>query len=787
MSASARLKLISDHPIGDGLDAFHASFDSICNSTGIRSADEIDELGREDAQDLASSLLSALQILPVSRQLQSSSGVGTVRNELLRLVSTVASDDFDFDRVKPLLKAALADNHEDALIWDLVSAAAVESTPPPRPIPPSIQQTPLSQNTSGLVNSSEFRHDVDPILKLELEHLYVGLPNFHETFFGDVPALNMVSEAVFWQCSEGETPLFRDGWAGWPAAAKEGEVLAWFGDLIPKLEAFAVDHNSRPVASRKLLAQPRSPLAGSTGKRSMDIGFVNHDITCKPDSGDSTYHWSQILVVGELKSNPKADIASIAWTDLARYAREVFAAQDTRRFVLGFTLCGSLMRIWEFDRLGGIASDRFDINDKKGALQFVAVILGFLWMTEEMLGFDPTITASGDQQYVEILRNNTAERLVIDGVMKRARCIAGRATTCWRAHREDDPQTPLVIKDSWQYTDREEEGDLLRDATEKGVVNIARYYHHETVHVRGANDDIQHNIRKGLDFTKATNYRLERPPPSLSASAAAVSSAKRSSGTSTRSSSTCLKRPASEADARAPSKRYRSSSPTKAGVEVPPNRVHRRVILLDFGKPIYEASSPVSLLATLAACIEGHESLYRAGLLHRDISINNLMINEDPQNPSLRAFLIDLDLAVAKKREDSSGAKGKTGTRAFMAIGALLGNEKHSFMHDLESFFWVLFWICIHYDAPGKSRVVPRFEKWNYVDTEELAGMKLGVVAKEAIFMKTISDNFTAYYEQLVPLLNRLRKLVFPRDKPWEREDEGLYARMRAVLQKECP
>lgn len=37
-----------------------------------------------------------------------------------------------------------------------------------------------------------------------------------------------------------------------------------------------------------------------------------------------------------------------------------------------------------------------------------------------------------------------------------------------------------------------------------------------------------------------------------------------------------------------------------------------------------------------------------------------------------------------------------------IAIGALLG-EQHSFMHDLESFFWVLFWICIHYDAQGKN------------------------------------------------------------------------------------
>ncbi|RSL42383.1 hypothetical protein CEP54_015501 [Fusarium duplospermum] len=160
------------------------------------------------------------------------------------------------------------------------------------------------------------------------------------------------------------------------------------------------------------------------------------------------------------------------------------------------------------------------------------------------------------------------------------------------------------------------------------------------------------------------------------------------------------------------------------------------------------------------------------------------MINEDDDNPSWPAFVIDLDLAIKESREAASGAKGKTGTRAFMAIGALLG-EQHSFMHDLESFFWVLLWICIHYNGPGENRVVQEFDKWNYVDMKELAKLKLGTVAKEGIFLETISDNFTQHYEPLIPLLNGLRKLVFPRDKPWEREDEKLYSTIREILRRD--
>ncbi|KAH6881086.1 serine/threonine-protein kinase Sgk2 [Thelonectria olida] len=773
MTDQIRTNVINDNPIGNSLDGFRASFDSICDDRSIaRSSMAVNQLAQVDLRNLTLPFLSVLQGLSVAGLLVSRTSAGTLRNDLLKLIAAVASDDFDFDRIKPLLKEALADKPQDILIWDLVSTATVESTPPPRPIASSIQQTPWSQNTSGFVNSSEFRQNVDPVLKLELERLYVGLPNFHKTFFGDVPDLDTVSEAVFGRCTEGENPLFQEGWSGWPAGAKESDVLTWLGGLIPKLEAFAGDRISPPAARRKLLAQPRTPLGGSTAKRSMDIGFVNTDITYNADSEDSRYRWSHILVAGELKSNPKADKASIAWIDLATYAREVLAAKDTRRFVLGFTLCGSLMRIWEFDRLGGIASEQFDINKKDGGLQFVATILGFLWMNEDGLGFDPTIITSDGERYIEIERDGQTQRIIIDKVMKRAPCIAGRATTCWKAHCKEDPQIPLVIKDSWQYTHRDEEGMLVQDATEKGVVNVARYYHHETVRIRGADDDVRSNIRKGLDITKATNYRPGRPMLPSSASGSSHKG---------RSSSAGVKRPSSEIDTALPPNK-RSCSPTKASVDAPANRVHRRVILRDYGKPIYKASSRAALLAAMEDCIEGHKSLHEAGLLHRDISINNLMINEDDNNPSWPAFLIDLDLAIREQREGASGAKDKTGTRAFMAIGALLG-EQHSFMHDLESFFWVLFWICIHCNGPDEGRVIPRFEKWNYVDIEELAELKKGQVSHEGDFIRAAEENFTSYYRPLIPWVNRLRKVVFPNGRRWEREDRALYARMKEILQ----
>jgi hypothetical protein len=92
----------------------------------------------------------------------------------------------------------------------------------------------------------------------------------------------------------------------------------------------AEDHKSSQTDRRRPLAQPNKPLQGSTAERKLGIGFVSDSTAGK----DSKCHWSQILVPGELKSNPSADTASKAWLDLGRYAREVLATQDTRRFVM---------------------------------------------------------------------------------------------------------------------------------------------------------------------------------------------------------------------------------------------------------------------------------------------------------------------------------------------------------------------------------------------------------------------------------------------------------------------
>lgn len=95
-----------------------------------------------------------------------------------------------------------------------------------------------------------------------------------------------------------------------------------------------------------------------------------------------------------------------------------------------------MMRLWEFDRIGGIASAPFDIN--KGGLRLVSVVLGLLWIGKEQLRFDPTIVELDGVRYMTITRDGRDERLILDLLMRRVTSVVGRATTCWKAYRESD-------------------------------------------------------------------------------------------------------------------------------------------------------------------------------------------------------------------------------------------------------------------------------------------------------------------------------------------------------------
>ncbi|KAK3366586.1 hypothetical protein B0H63DRAFT_405442 [Podospora didyma] len=94
MMDQSRLATIEKYPTGNGLDAFRTLFRSVCESQNVPpTLDSLLELGYDGT------------------------GRGTLRNDLLKINSAVSSDDFDFDRIIPLLSTALAESLNDVLTW----------------------------------------------------------------------------------------------------------------------------------------------------------------------------------------------------------------------------------------------------------------------------------------------------------------------------------------------------------------------------------------------------------------------------------------------------------------------------------------------------------------------------------------------------------------------------------------------------------------------------------------------------------------------------------------------
>ncbi|KAF8839516.1 hypothetical protein BDN67DRAFT_953305 [Paxillus ammoniavirescens] len=125
----------------------------------------------------------------------------------------------------------------------------------------------------------------------------------------------------------------------------------------------------------------------------------------------------------------------------------------------------------------------------------------------------------------------------------------------------------------------------------------------------------------------------------------------------------------------------------------PPNLVphaHHRFVLNIAGSPLTSFSSTRELVTAIRDGLIAHEdALHKAGILHRDISLGNIIIHFG------KGLLIDWDLA---KLVTTSGRRQttRTGTWQFMSVTLLCNpNAAHTFVDDLESSFWVLLWTSL--------------------------------------------------------------------------------------------
>ncbi|KAF5323747.1 hypothetical protein D9619_012876 [Psilocybe cf. subviscida] len=134
------------------------------------------------------------------------------------------------------------------------------------------------------------------------------------------------------------------------------------------------------------------------------------------------------------------------------------------------------------------------------------------------------------------------------------------------------------------------------------------------------------------------------------------------------------------------------------------DRIFTRVVLEAYGPPIHYFETPLQVLYAFRDAVAGHRALWIKNILHRDVSIHNILIGKEDARAGNRGVLIDLDMAINVTAYTPS-KNPRTGTRAFQSVITLRPDARmipQDHRDDLESFYYVLLWICSLFISPRK-------------------------------------------------------------------------------------
>ncbi|KZS96335.1 hypothetical protein SISNIDRAFT_493890 [Sistotremastrum niveocremeum HHB9708] len=554
----------------------------------------------------------------------------------------------------------------------------------PNPLDPKAQSfgdTPRSAPTTGGVASvAERNHSIEPVLKTELaDGISVDAPRFLEKILQinrfPVTKINRCLAALV------DAKLF-DSRKSRFLMPKFGKETAMYPPLIKILNAIA--KAAKEVGIENVNQDIWHAVSGGIEGKDPNHQSIFPDIASTFKSGQEdedivALSWQRLAIICELKVRRDQDNKEDLHLQLAKYARKILMYQrGRRRFVLGWTLCGDIVRAWLFDRAGALASESFNYNTNPA--RFIRMIVAFSSLSSERLGYDPTITEVNgklilDFTYYDKTGQRVTEKFVItDSIVPRP-SLRGRGTVVWRAYKLSDEDKPpeqrqiYAIKDSWRDLNRDfDEGHFFEKIPDlgyrDGIVEVVEFAAVEIGD--GQQDTIAKTVRQGIQGHRKSSFD---------------------------------------------------------------HRGHVRLLMKGFGVSLDNFSSLRELIGVIMDAIKGHQKLVGRKILHRDVSFGNILMTEsiDLELGRRRGYLIDLDFAKdleAREAVDAladvnaearntppilEGDKPEkariTGTLPFIAIDVLLELEYHREVHDLESFFWVIVWICLKYQGPDANLV----------------------------------------------------------------------------------
>ena len=760
--------IIAEHPLDTYLDHLREPLRKTEQSykPGSLSFD-----GAADAPDLGSQkvisrLLYTLQGHEVALDLRSKIGSNNVATELSKLFGLVQSDRYSYEHYRALSRLVVK-QAPDVHIWNAVFdlIITVSQTTPPTSIPPSFDGTPITISSSSFQGSEQTRRIIESAMFYEIKGCtFRDVDGFFEKYF-EGRRWSRKSKAIY----DAVKKQHRGGrWIDFPDPSDEDAMWVW-------LSSFQDKHFSDSCGIL-YTTESISDLIGGEAQRQLDL-FVKR----RGAEASGKHDWKDVRVIGELKKS-RWPLKKIL-LQLARYMRDAFTAQPTRRFIHGFFLHGTIMELWVFDRSGPYSSGEFDIHEEPE--KFVRAIAGYAMMDDEELGLDTFTELDDTGRFIAINTDATGKenRMQLDEApFVKQRAVVCRGTTCFRSSDQAN-----VVKFSWTSDKRPPEADHLRLAREKGVEGIAQLIGNQRItsisELRsGLNFPSPHQFRDGTASASSSlsQTQLGQSFAPLQKLSISKTSSKRKRSVDERGSQ---KRSRSDSQKSKLSQQYEatqtSSEPAISLYESDNGKYSNRIFgclaiapagraLSEFTQRPESTKSVLSaireLLTTLRDAIKAHRSLYLEGhILHRDISENNIIVTNPDETGGFAGMLIDLDLAKVLG-SGRSGARHQTGTMEFMAIEVLLGID-HTYRHDLESFFYVLIWLCARrgWDICENPKGRPKesvLTQWYSGSFKDIARSKLGDMHVDGF--EDILDEFPTVFDSVKPLCRKVRGILFP-------------------------
>ncbi|KAJ3559199.1 hypothetical protein NM688_g481 [Phlebia brevispora] len=401
-----------------------------------------------------------------------------------------------------------------------------------------------------------------------------------------------------------------------------------------------------------------------------------------PFAARTSWGWAE--VVWEIKPSPASSAFfnykigrrflhtnSSRVEQLSKYAAELFRRQHrTHLFMVCITRTHA--RIIRWDRAAAVVSESIDL--KKSPRRFFNFISRLVTTTPDARGHDLTVRLAGKAE-IRVLEEFKCEqdRLsktyaseMVKDMLDNALCHPIYRVTCPSV---DNPKRLLhffIGKECWSThspTGRATKGFIAYYKAERRLVFLKDYWRPDSS-----------RIHPELETYKL----LQQHSVSYVAYPIAGGDVGGPRAQSTQNEAYLTKGP--------------QSSPLK--------RIHYRVVSSRVGRPLDSYTSSAEMIAVVFHALRAHRDAWeKAGILHRDISVNNILIDIDsPANKPL-GFLNDWDLCKYKADLAKTATQnGRSGTWPFLSALLLQYPKKPTELaDDLESFVHVITWLAFRF------------------------------------------------------------------------------------------